>query len=83
MILDSSAIVAIFFAEPGSAELLDRLGQAARVAVGAPTLAETTSLLWCVRNSQRLWGSDQANASVSPGLGQSNATSLPVADNVT
>ena len=41
MILDSSAIIAILFAEPGSLDLVDRILEADRAAVGAPTLAET------------------------------------------
>ena len=45
MILDTSAIVAIFFEEPGSAELLDRLGGAVRVGIGAPTLSEAAIVL--------------------------------------
>jgi len=45
VILDTSAIVAIFFEEPGSVELLGRLGGAARVGIGAPTLTETAIVL--------------------------------------
>lgn len=41
MILDSSAIIAILFAEPGYQDLVDRILEADRAAVGAPTLAET------------------------------------------
>jgi ribonuclease VapC len=40
MILDSSAIVAVVFQEPGHAELVDRIAGADEVAIGAPTLAE-------------------------------------------
>ena len=41
MILDSSALVAILFAEPGYLDLVDRILDAGRAGVGAPTLAET------------------------------------------
>jgi ribonuclease VapC len=40
VILDSSAVVAIAFREPGHEELLARLLAAEEVAIGAPTLAE-------------------------------------------
>lgn len=45
MILDSSAILAILLREPGCERLLDRVGAAAVVAVGAPTLVETALVL--------------------------------------
>ena len=41
MILDSSAIVAIFLKEPGFEALVDKLAEAANVGIGAPTAAET------------------------------------------
>lgn len=41
MILDSSALIAILFAEPGYLDLVDRILEADRAGVGAPTLAET------------------------------------------
>ena len=45
MILDSSAIVAIATEEPGCLEILEKLDQAATLAVGAPTLVETALVL--------------------------------------
>ena len=45
MIVDSSAIVAIVFKEPGYEELLSRLESAQIAAAGAPTLAETGIVL--------------------------------------
>ncbi len=42
MILDSSAIVAILFREPGVETLVDKLSSTPAVGVGAPTLVETT-----------------------------------------
>lgn len=42
MTLDSSALVAILFAEPGYLDLVDRILEADHVRVGAPTLAETS-----------------------------------------
>lgn len=41
MTLDSSALVAILFAEPGYLALVDRILAADHVRVGAPTLVET------------------------------------------
>jgi len=45
MTLDSSALVAILFAEPGYLDLVDRILEADHVRVGAPTLAETSLVL--------------------------------------
>lgn len=42
MTLDSSALVAILFAEPGYLDVVDRILDADDVRVGAPTLAETS-----------------------------------------
>ena len=41
MTLDSSALIAILFAEPGYLELIDRILAADHVRIGAPTLVET------------------------------------------
>ena len=40
MTLDTSAIIAILFAEPGYLEIVDRILEAEHVRVGAPTLVE-------------------------------------------
>jgi ribonuclease VapC len=40
--LDSSALIAVLFAEPGYLDLVDRILEADHVRVGAPTLAETS-----------------------------------------
>ncbi len=45
MILDSSAVVAIVFREPGWQKLLDRIEKSPQVAIGANTLVETTIVL--------------------------------------
>ena len=45
MIVDSSAIVAIVFKQPGYEELLSRMESAPTTAAGAPTLAETGIVL--------------------------------------
>ncbi len=45
MILDTSAMLAIVFREPGWEDLLDRVQEAEAVAAGAPTLAETGIVL--------------------------------------
>ena len=41
MILDSSAVVAVVFQEPGHEALLEKIFTTDEVAIGAPTLAET------------------------------------------
>jgi ribonuclease VapC len=45
MTLDSSALVAVLFSEPGYLELVDVILQADAVRVGAPTLTETGIVL--------------------------------------
>lgn len=45
MTVDSSALVAILFAEPGCLDLVDRILQADHVRIGAPTLTETSIVL--------------------------------------
>lgn len=41
MILDTSAVVAIAFKEPGFMSLVDKLAKASNIAIGVPTLTET------------------------------------------
>ena len=55
MILDSSAVVAVLFQEPGYEQLLDTLLSAENVGIGAPTLAETAIVV-----SARLGGDCRA-----------------------
>jgi ribonuclease VapC len=43
--LDSSALIAVLFAEPGYLDLIDRILEADHVRVGAPTLVEATLML--------------------------------------
>ncbi len=45
MTLDSSALIAVLFAEPGYLELVDRILEADHVRVGAPTLVEASRVL--------------------------------------
>lgn len=45
MIVDSSALLAVVFREPGYEELIDRIQSADAVAAGTPTLAETGIVL--------------------------------------
>ena len=52
MTLDSSALIAILFAEPGYLSLVDRILEADHVRVGAPTLVET-SLVFAGRKGAR------------------------------
>ena len=42
MTLDSSALVAVIFAEPGYLDLVDKMLEAEHLRIGAPTLVETT-----------------------------------------
>jgi ribonuclease VapC len=52
MTLDSSALIAILFAEPGYLELVDRILEADHVRIGAPTLVEAT-LVFAGRRQSR------------------------------
>lgn len=52
MTLDSSALIAILFAEPGYLALVDRILEADHVRVGAPTLVES-SLVFAGRKGAR------------------------------
>jgi len=45
MILDSSALVAMFLGEPGAEELLANMKASPSLGIGAPTLAETLLVL--------------------------------------
>jgi ribonuclease VapC len=45
LILDSSAVVAVVFCEPGHEELDEKMRQADVLAIGAPTLVETGMVL--------------------------------------
>jgi ribonuclease VapC len=42
MTLDSSALIAVLFAEPGYLDLVDRILEAEHVRIGAPTLVEAS-----------------------------------------
>ena len=42
MTVDSSALVAVLFAEPGYVDLIDRMLAADHIRIGAPTLVETS-----------------------------------------
>jgi ribonuclease VapC len=52
MTLDSSALIAILFAEPGYLELIDRILAAEHVRIGTPTVVET-SLVFSGRRRAR------------------------------
>lgn len=45
MVLDTSAIVAIHLKEPGFRQLIEKIDEAGVIAVGVPTLLETTMVL--------------------------------------
>ena len=53
MTLDSSALIAILFAEPGYLDLVDRILEAEAVRIGAPTLVET-ALVFAGRQRKRV-----------------------------
>ena len=52
MTVDSSALIAVLFAEPGYLDLVDRILAADHVRIGAPTLVET-SLVFVGRRRAR------------------------------
>ncbi len=54
MILDASAVIAIFFQEPEYQVLLAKLAAAEQVGIGAPTLVECTSAQRCSQAVNRL-----------------------------
>ena len=45
MILDTSAVVAVFLKEPGYAGILEKIGNSKNLGVGSPTLVETGIVL--------------------------------------
>ncbi len=51
MTLDTSALIAVLFSEPGHLDLVDRILEADTVRVGAPTLVET-SLVYAGRRGR-------------------------------
>jgi len=51
--LDSSALIAVLFAEPGYLDLVDRILEADHVRIGAPTLVETSLVLAGRRRAKR------------------------------
>jgi ribonuclease VapC len=53
MTLDSSALVAILFCEPGYLNLVDRILAADHVRIGAPTLVETSLVFLGRKGAQR------------------------------
>jgi ribonuclease VapC len=70
MIVDSSAIVAIFFQEPGYEELVQKLARPVQRGIGAPTLVESGIVL-SARLGQDLRGTlarfiEEANLAVIP-----------------
>ena len=73
MILDTSAIVAVFLREPGFEEIVDKLAAAPDTAIGAPTAAETAIVV-----SARL-GID-ARGMVSRFLHEQGVTVVPFGD---
>ncbi len=73
MILDTSAVVAIAFKEPGFASLVDKLAKASNVAIGVPTLTETAIVL-----SARL--SQDARGLLSRFITEGEVQTIPFAD---
>ena len=59
MIVDTSAILAVFLKEPGYEAVLDALANAETAGIGAPTLAETAIVL------EARFG-DEASGSIGP-----------------
>jgi len=73
MILDSSAIVAIFFQEPQYETLLQKLAEAQVVGIGAPTLVECGIVLSARMNTD-------ARGLLSRFLSETNATVIPFSE---
>jgi ribonuclease VapC len=73
MILDSSAIVAILFQEPGYEGVLEKLVTAVEVGIGAPTLVECSIVL-----SARL--NQDARGLLARFLEEANVTIVPFTD---
>lgn len=73
MIIDSSAIMAIFFQESGYEELVHKLAEASEVGIGAPTLVECGIVL-----SAR-WGRD-ARGSLDRFLKETGSVVLPLTE---
>lgn len=73
MILDSSAVVAIFFKEPQYETLLQKLAEAQVVGIGAPTLVECGIVLSARMNTD-------ARGLLSRFLSEINATVIPFSE---
>ena len=73
MILDSSAIVAIMFKEPGYEQLLDAVSNAEQIGIGAPTLVECAIVI-----SARL--KQDARGLLSRFLEEAGVTIIPLTD---
>jgi ribonuclease VapC len=73
MILDSSAVVAILFQEPGYEVVLDKLVTAVEVGMGAPTLVECAMVL-----SARL--NQDARGLLARFVEEANVTIVPFTD---
>jgi len=73
MILDTSALVAVFLREPGSDSLVAKLGAAGTIAIGAPTLVEAGIFL-----TARI--GDEAQALLSQFLTEFGVVTVPFED---
>jgi ribonuclease VapC len=73
MILDSSAVVAIFFQESGYKQLLAKLGTPEQVGIGAPTLVECSIVLTARMNLD-------ARALVARFLNEARVSVIPFTD---
>ena len=59
MTLDSSALLAVLFSEPGYLDLVDRMLEAEVLRIGAPTLVETSLVFESRRGRQRRADADK------------------------
>lgn len=73
MIVDTSALVAVFLNEPGAEALVAKLGAAGAIAIGAPTLVETGIVL-----TARV--GDEAQALLSQFLTEFGVVTVPFGD---
>jgi ribonuclease VapC len=79
MTLDSSALIAILFAEPGYLDLVDRILQADHARIGAPTLVEA-SVVFAGRRGTAATGTSGAAGAIEGLLAELAISVVPFAE---
>lgn len=77
MTLDSSALLALLFSEPGYLSLVDKMLEAEVLRVGAPTLVETSLVLEGRRGRMLRAGHDQGHDEVDELITELGITVVP------